>query len=325
MSHPPSASTRSLRVLIGVLVAFLAVVLAPSVSANDGPKLIQLPKGFSPEDITHGLGHSFYVGSLATGAIYKGNFMTGRGHVIVPSADGPTTGLFLERRMGKPDRLWAAGGPSGQARVYNPRTGRLLRTYHLADPASGTFASDVIVTERAAYYTDAFVQQLFVIPFGRHGEQRLPQQRAVRTVPLKGDVSYVANSFNLNGLAAMNNRLVSAQTVTGRFFVVRPRTGMTREIPVFDAHRMRVTVDGADGIAQRGRTLFVAQNFPQKLATVELGRHLRRAHLVDVATDPALDIPSSVEVDGDDLFGLNARFTTPPTPDTAYQVVRVER
>lgn len=327
MSHPHTAS-KSRSVLFGALVALLAALLPPAASADDGPKLIRLPDGFSPEDITAGPGHTFYVGSLATGAIYKGSFRSRKGSVLVPSATGPTTGLYLERKRGH-DRLWAAGGPSGQARVYDATTGRRLRTYQLADPASGTFVSDVIVTEHAAYYTDAFVQQMFVLPLGRHHGHglRLPTRAAVRTLPLTGAVKYVAgqNSFNLNGLAAVDGTLVSAQTVTGRFFRINPRTGVTRGIPVTDRHGKRVTVDGADGIAQRGRTLFVAQNFPQKLATVKLSRHLRSARLVDVVGDPALDIPSSVEADGGDLFGLNARFTTPPTPTTRYDVVRVKR
>jgi hypothetical protein len=53
--------------------------------------------------------------------------------------------------------------------------------------------------------------------------------------------------------------------------------------------------------------------------------NLRSARLVDVATSPALDIPSSVEEDRGDLFGLNARFTTPPSPTTTYTIVRVKR
>jgi hypothetical protein len=47
--------------------------------------------------------------------------------------------------------------------------------------------------------------------------------------------------------------------------------------------------------------------------------------VVDVVSDPALDIPSSVERDGGDLFALNARFTTPPGPATTYDIVRVDR
>lgn len=320
----PNTSSRSLKVLLAALVAFLAVLVAPPVSADQKPDTIPLPNGFSPEDITAGQGHTFFVGSLSTGGIFQGSFRTGRGSLLVPSATGPTTGLYVERAHGH-DRLWAAGGPSGQARVYDARTGALLRTYQLADPASGTFISDVIVTHDAAYYTDSFVQQLFVIPLGRHGGQELPGQDAVRTVPLTGDVAYVPGSFNLNGLAAVGDEVVSAQTFTGQLFRIDPSTGVTREIPITDEAGKPTTVPGTDGIAQRGHTLFAAQNIPEKIATIQLRSDLRSARVVDVVTDPALDIPSSVEQDGGDLFGLNARFTTPPSPTTTYDIVRIER
>ena len=102
-------------------------------------------------------------------------------------------------------------------------------------------------------------------------------------------------------------------------------TGVTTEIPIMDKSGDPVTVNGADGIAQRSHTLYMAENFPQKLVTVKVASGLRGARLVDVATSPALDIPSSVEEDRGDLFGLNARFTTPATPTTTYTVVRVEK
>ena len=325
MSHPRFTTARTLGVLFAALAAVLAFLPASPASADSRPATISLPNGFSPEDITAGPNHTFFVGSLATGAIYRGSFTTGKGSVLVPSSTGPTTGLYLERRHGH-DRLWAAGGPSGQARVYDATTGALLRTFQVSDPASGTFVSDAIVTDKAAYYTDAFVQQLFVIPFAGH-HQALPDASAAMTVPLTGDVSYVPgpNSFNLNGLAAFKDTLVSFQTVTGTLFRINPMTGVTREIPVTDKKGNPVTVNGADGIAQRSHTLYTAQNFPQKLATVKVSGNLRSARLVDVATSPALDIPSSVEEDRGDLFGLNARFTTPPGPTTTYTVVGVKK
>ena len=325
MSHPRSLNLRSLGVLFAVLIAALAFLPASPASADSRPAVIHLPNGFSPEDITAGPHHTFFTGSLATGAIFKGSFTTGKGSLLVPSSTGPTTGLYLERRDGH-DRLWAAGGPSGQARVYDATTGALLRTFQLADPTSGSFVSDVIVTDKAAYYTDAFVQQLFVIPFSGH-HQALPDASAAMTVPLTGDVSYdpTPNAFNLNGLAAFKDTLVSAQTVTGELFRINPMTGVTKQIPITDKRGNPATIDGADGIAQRGNTLYAAENFPQKLVTVKVDSNLRGARLVDVATSPKLDIPSSVEEDRGDLFGLNARFTTPPGPNTTYDVVRVKK
>src|SRR4051794_14690171 len=325
MSHPRASISRSFGVLFAALVAVLAFLPFSPASADSRPSVIPLPNGFSPEDITAGPHHTFFTGSLATGAVFKGSFTTGKGSLLVPSATGPTTGLYLERRDGH-DRLWTAGGPSGQARVYDATTGALLRTYQLADPAGGGFVSDVIVTDRAAYYTDAFVQQLFVIPFSGH-HQALPDASAARTVPLTGDVSYVPgpNSFNLNGLAAFKDTLVSVQTVTGKAFRIDPMTGVTKEIPVTDKAGNPVTLNGADAIAQRSHPLYMAENFPQNLVTLKVDGTLRSPRLVDTATSPKLDIPSSVEEDRGDLFGLNARFTTPASPTTTYDVVRVKK
>jgi hypothetical protein len=47
--------------------------------------------------------------------------------------------------------------------------------------------------------------------------------------------------------------------------------------------------------------------------------------LAATLTDPRLDVPTSVATFRGRLYALNARFGTPVTPDTAYQVVRVRR
>jgi hypothetical protein len=147
----------------------------------------------------------------------------------------------------------------------------------------------------------------------------------VRTLNVSGDVRYQPgpNVFNLNGIAVVENRLVTAQTVTGQLFTLDPHTGRTRRIPVVDAAGKPTTVLGADGFVARGRTLVIAQNFPQSIAIVQLSCDLSQARLVRTLTDSRLDIPSSVEVYGGRAFALNARFTTPRTATTRYTVVRL--
>ena len=39
-------------------------------------------------------------------------------------------------------------------------------------------------------------------------------------------------------------------------------------------------------------------------------------------TDPDFDVPTTLAIAKGALFTVNARFTTPPTPETAYAVVR---
>jgi hypothetical protein len=333
MDAAPSAGLDRRTVLKGGLAAAGALALAPLSSlsaeasahtpATHARREIALPRGFAPEDIARGRGASFYVGSLATGAVFRGNFEFGHGQVLVAGADGPATGLFVERRYRSGDRLWVAGGPSGQARVYDAGSGRLLATYRLADPAAGSFISDVVVTQHAAYYTDAFRPRLYVIPLRHHGA--LPAPHHVRTLTVTGDVTYRPgpNVFNLNGIAVVENRLVTAQTVTGELFTINPHNGRTRRIPVVNAAGRPATVPGADGFVARGRTLVIAQNFPESIAIVRLSRHVTHARLVRTLTDTRLDIPSSVEVFGGHAFALNARFTTPRTAETPYNVVRL--
>ena len=48
-------------------------------------------------------------------------------------------------------RLWAAGGPTGEVRAYDARTGEILETYSV----TAGFLNDVAVTEDAVYVTDS--------------------------------------------------------------------------------------------------------------------------------------------------------------------------
>lgn len=328
-TRPRPRLTRLTRLTAATALAVTTVGLpalttpASASTAGSEPSTISLPNGWFGEDIANGRGSTFFAGSISTGGIYRGDYDTGKGKVLVTSAPGLTAGLFTELRSGGADRLWASGGPSGQARVYDPGTGRLLATYQLADPTAGAFVSDVVVTRTAVYYTDSFLPRLYVLPLGPHGE--LPKGSAVRTVPLTGDVAYTDTplNFNLNGIAVVDGVIVSAQTNTGKLFRVDPVTGATQEIPITDAAGAPATVFQADGLVARGRTLFIARNFANRISTVRLSAGTRTARLIADRSDPRLDIPSSVEEHDGDLWALNARFTTPPAPGTTYTVVRL--
>ena len=133
------------------------------------PKIISLPNGWQPEGIASGSGTSFYVGSLADGAIYAGDFGTGRGSVLVPGQPGlMAMGLSVDQRS---NHLFVAGAVGGQGRVYDAANGALLRTYQFQDMSNAapmsTLINDVIVTCEAAYFTDSFAAFLYRVPLGR--------------------------------------------------------------------------------------------------------------------------------------------------------------
>ena len=79
---------------------------------------------------------------------------------------------------------WVAGGPTGTVRVYDARSGDLLRQYNFPGMV---FLNDLVVTKDAVYVTDSFNPWLDVIPLGAN--DALPTQAEVTTLPLDGIVT----------------------------------------------------------------------------------------------------------------------------------------
>src|SRR6478672_12957149 len=96
--------------MVAVLLAFLGFVLG-SAFAAPFPEVIPLPNGFQPEGIAIGQGNTFYVGSIPTGAIYRGDIHTGKGSVFIQGATGhAATGL-----KATDGRLYVSGAATGKA------------------------------------------------------------------------------------------------------------------------------------------------------------------------------------------------------------------
>src|SRR5512132_2714917 len=117
---------------------FRVLALGAVAAAAAFPQVIQLPIGFQPEGIEVGRGTTFYVGSVASGAVYRGDLRTGKGSTLIPAASGrKATGIELDTR----NRLWVAGADTGAAYVYDAKTRALLKTYQLG--TTPTFINDV--------------------------------------------------------------------------------------------------------------------------------------------------------------------------------------
>ena len=78
-----------------------------------------------------------------------------------------------------------------------------------------------------------------------------------------------------------------------------------------------------DGLLLEGRPLYAVQNRLNAVAVVELDRHATEGRVVGRLTDPRFDIPTTVARFGSKLYLPNARFSTPPTPDTRYDVIAI--
>jgi len=305
-------------VILAALGALTAVVAAgspasPAKKAKPFPEVIQLPAGFRPEGIEVGRGTTFYTGSVANGAIFRGDLRTGRGTVIIAGATGlAATGIELDRHK----RLWVAGAGTGTARVYDVRTGALLRTYQLGTPPA-TFINDVVVTAKAAYFTDSQQPVLYRIPIGAHGALGNAQ-----TIPLGGQYVHVPGQLNLNGIDATRSgkALVAVQTFTGQLYRINPRTGFARLISLGGE-----SVPNGDGILLDGRRLYVVQNRSNLVAVISLRPGLLSGSVLTRLSNPNFSVPTTIDDLGKRLYAVNARFGIPNPDVAAYQVVQLRK
>ena len=294
-----TSTPRRLALFSAVAMA-LSLAIAPSAAAqgtSDLPTRIDLPAGFGPEGI-ESWGKWLYAGSLADGSIYRADATTGDGDILVPGETGKVAvGLHIDRR----GRLWVAGGPTGQVRVYDASDGDLLKTYQF----TGTgFLNDLDITRNAVYATDSMNAQLAVVPLGPRGS--LPDPSAVRLLALGGDFVQQPG-FNANGIVARGPWLVMVQSGTGFLFKVHPRTGVARRIDTGG-----YLVINGDGLELRGRnTLYAVRNQNNLVAVLQLRQGLTQARLVGEITEPtpgALSVPTTATVTLRALWVVNARF-----------------
>jgi sugar lactone lactonase YvrE len=318
------------------LAVALSVGAALPATADDGgphdghghhrslPDRIELPDGFQPEGIAAGRhGATAWVGSLVDGDILELDLRTGEHELFAEGPGTPTLGMKVDRR----GRLFAAGGPSGEARVFSTRTGELLASYRLA--TGTTIINDVTLLDGVAWFTDSFAAVLHGLPLGPDGE--LPGQDEVRHLRLGGQWRQVAG-FNANGISSTpdGEALLVASTALGKLFRVDPETGDAEEVELADVSTPVPGATGpvpfADGLLRKGRTLYVMQNTANQVAVLRLDEEGERARLREVLTDDDLDSPTTAAVYRDSLYVANARFSEPPQPpDAEYWVTRLDR
>src|SRR5215218_10229491 len=275
------------KLLVTLWTAVAAFVLAAPLAAKGNyPERIALPDNFRPEGIAIGKRGTFYVGSIPTGAIYRGSLKTGEGSVFIPGAEGRSAiGVELDH-----GRLYVAGGGTGKGFVYSARTGQLL--------AGQTFLNDVVVARGGAYFTDSVRPVLYRVS----GDQ-------VTAISLTGEIVYGPGN-NANGIDATPNgkTLIIVQTNVGKLFTVDRNTGATREM------KLNEPVVNGDGILLDGKTLYVVQNRDNKVAVIRLNRTLSSGGVTTHITDPNFDVPTTIDEFGKRLYAVNARFRPAGTP-----------
>ena len=307
-----------------VIVGLFVLVVAQAAGLMQGPSypsLIPLPANFGPEGIAVGNGHTFYVGSLAPatlGQILVGDLRTGDVSELVAPSGRPALGMKHDSRS---NLLFVAGGPSGTGRIYDAASGDQVQFYQFQPPVAGTTViNDVVVTREAAYFTDSVVPFLYRVALGPRGE---PSEQ-FEPIPLPANFAATGGCvgpppvppIRANGIAATPNgkHLIVAHLSEGQLYRIDTATHAVVSIDLGGDD-----VCSADGILLDGKTLYVAQNFRNKISVVELSPDYLSGAVVREITEPfasnaTTKVPTTIAEFGNSLYVVTAGFA-PPAPD----------
>lgn len=301
--------------------------LLKSASGITFPDELKLPDGFQPEGIAIGPSNDFYVGSLVSGRIFKGDLRTGDGEILVtPSIPMQALGLALDERS---NYLYVAGGFTGTGSVYNFNSGGHIQTFSFTPPGTALI-NDVTVTKDAVYFTNSLSPVLYKVALNKSGQ--LADPVTVISLPLTGDFSMIPNQ-NIPNLGAFSNgidatpsgkTLILANTDRGELYTVNPNTGESFVIDLDGA-----LLPFADGILLDGKTLYVVQNMMNQISVILLDSDLHSGSIIKTIQDPKFGVPTTIDKFGSYLYAVNAHFDiAPPTglsTDVEFEVIRVKK
>ncbi len=295
-----------------LLLVLLAALAAPAAAARPA-QVIVLPGASSAEGIAAGRGATFYAGDLFAGDIFRGNLQRGTAELFIDAPEGRmAVGMAADVAH---DLLFVAGGFTGQAYIYDTRTGATVATYQFGAPPA-TLVNDVALTKDGAWFTDSFQARLYFVPVSRAG---VPGS-TFRTLAVSGPAADTGGEVNLNGIQATANgkTLIVAHSANAQLYTVDPASGASATIA-------GVRVPNVDGILLEAGRLWAVQNFSNQVSRIRLRPDLSSGVVEEVITSELFQVPTTVARFGSRLAVVNAKFDTgiPPTADQ-YEVIVVD-
>ena len=319
-----------MRVLLTSTLAVVFCTLSMGAAAQQNwPDAIEIPIGFEGEGIELGKGHEFFLGALSlsslfgeaffgiphpvnelAGAIYKGNLRTGEGAILAPPTGKPVSGLSYDPRT---DYLYAAtgfgdlgtGSFTGQGViVYDASSGDVIAEITFGN---GIVINDCLVTRTGVYCTDSINPDLYKVVLENGG--RLPSTPVFEVIAMDGFV--MGGGFNANGLVGDfdGRQLVIVNFATGVLFLVDTESGEASPLEIEGAEQL--FPDG-DGLYLDGRTLYILQNFQDKVAVVQLSGDLTGGSFIrnipGVGAPNPLNVATTIIGFNNSLYAINTHF-----------------
>ncbi|MFD2474117.1 SMP-30/gluconolactonase/LRE family protein [Amycolatopsis silviterrae] len=242
-----------------------------------------------------------YTGNISTGTIYRGKIGARTLEPFLPGGQdgrGKATGI---KTTG--NRLLVAGAFDGNFFVYT-KAGKLVSAYRVPNAGEQTLVNDAAVAPNGdVYVTDSFRAVVYRIPAA---EVHAPATGAHRTLQAAYRLpDYVADQSNGNGIVAGpdGGSLIIGYWYSGALYRLDLATGGIRKIDAPPLH-------GADGIARRGNTLYIARSEDNTIVTARLSGDGASATVVSERTYPGADTTTGVAVLGNRLLVTNSQMDT---------------
>jgi hypothetical protein len=307
-----SSGARVPRAAVPLLLLVLVIALAAPAAIARPAEVIVLPGATSAEGIAGGRGATFYAGDLFGGGIFRGDIQRGIAELFIDAPDGRmAVGMVADVAH---DLLFVAGGFTGQAYVYNTRTGATVATYQFGAPTA-SLINDVTLTKQGAWFTDSFQARLYFVPVSGAG---VPGP--FRTLELSGPAADASGDVNLNGIRATPNgeTLIVAHSANGELYTVDPTSGASATIA-------GVSVPDVDGLLLEAGRAWAVQNFSNQVTRIRLAPDLASGVVEEVITSDLFQIPTTAARFGSRLAVVNAKFDTGFPPAAAqYEVIVVD-
>ncbi len=260
---------------------------------------------------------TFYVGSNATGMIYRGDLTTGEAAIFL---DGAEQGLTSVNglKVDEAGRLWVSGAATGQAAVFDTVDGTLIGQASNDLESGSTFVNDVTVSsDGTGYFSDSTTPQLWIISAGdgQLGESEF--------VSFEGTVYEYGEGFNANGLQLTTDEthVVIIDSGTASLYRYTVASGEVSAIDIGDAD-----LTGGDGLALDGDVLYVCQNSVGQISRLRLSDDAGTATFIDAFSDPAFAFPTTIALtDRGTVLVCNSQLDTRETgaPDLPFTVVEI--
>ncbi|GAA1925191.1 SMP-30/gluconolactonase/LRE family protein [Streptantibioticus ferralitis] len=298
-----AALRRSLLTITATSTALAALALPATAAAthdrdDSGYTITINGSNAYPESITAD-DHYIYTGSIDDGTVYRGRLGSKRLDPFLPGGQDGRTQVTGVKVTG--NRLLLAGAFTGQFFIYTT-AGKLVSSYTVPDTGEKTLVNDEAIAPNGdVYITDSFRAVVYRIPAD---EVNAPATGTHRTLQVAYQLpDYVAGTSNSNGIVATpdGKSLIIGYWYSGALYRLTLATGEVRKI---DAPALT----SADGIVQRGQTLYIARSVNNEVATVRLSDDDTQATVISERTYPGADTTTGVTVSGDRLLVTNSQM-----------------